>query len=139
MKKTITALIALAAIAGPVSPALANGPKHCPPGLAKKSPACIPPGLAKKNKHDDKAYREHEEEHHREYRRYVGDDYGDYRRGDRIPDGYELILVPTEYGLSKRDYDYDSDYYVVDGVLYEVSRETREVIDLFRAVGAVLN
>ena len=139
MKKAITALIALAAIAGPISPALANGPKHCPPGLAKRSPACIPPGLAKKNKLDDKAYRDHEEEHHREYRRYEGDDYGDYRRGDRIPDGYELILVPTEYGLSKRDYDYDSDYYVVDGVLYEVSRETREVIDLFRAVGAVLN
>ena len=139
MKKAITALIALAVIAGPVSPALANGPKQCPPGLAKKSPACIPPGLAKKNNHDGKAYREHEEERHREYRRYEGDDYGDYRRGDRIPDGYELILVPTEYGLSKRDYDYDSDYYVVDGVLYEVSRETREVIDLFRAVGAVLN
>ena len=139
MKRAVTAAILMSAIAGMSAPALAKGPDHCPPGLAKKSPACVPPGLAKKQDSDGKAYREHEEERHREYRRYEGDDYGDYRRGDRIPDGYEIILVPTEYGLSKRDYDYDSDYYVVDGVLYEVSRETREVIDLFRAVGAVLN
>lgn len=30
------------------SAALAKGPDHCPPGLAKKSPACVPPGLAKR-------------------------------------------------------------------------------------------
>lgn len=27
--------------------------QSCPPGLAKKSPACIPPGQAKKTWHDD--------------------------------------------------------------------------------------
>ncbi|PWJ12131.1 excinuclease ABC subunit A [Jannaschia seohaensis] len=29
-------------------PALAQGNGGCPPGLAKKSPACVPPGQAKK-------------------------------------------------------------------------------------------
>jgi Ni/Co efflux regulator RcnB len=129
MKHAVTVLIALAAIAGPVSPTLANGPSHCPPGLAKKSPACVPPGLAKK--HDD-----YNHEHSR-YRRYDGDDYGDYRRGDRLPDGYRLILVPDDYGL--RRYDDGSDYYIVDDVIYRTSRETREIIDLYRAIDAVLN
>ena len=129
MKKAITALIALAAIAGSVSPALANGPKHCPPGLAKKSPACVPPGLAKKQ--------DREHDHYRKYRRHDGDDYGDYRRGDRIPEVYERILFPRDYGLP--DSEAETDYVIVDDVIFEVSKETREVIDLYRAVGAILN
>lgn len=36
-----------------ISPALAKGPKHCPPGLAKKNPPCIPPGLAKGDRFPD--------------------------------------------------------------------------------------
>lgn len=35
------ALAALIIFSGPV---VGKGPDHCPPGLAKKSPACIPPG-----------------------------------------------------------------------------------------------
>ena len=48
-------LIALcAALSLAALPALAQGrgqgqgPKHCPPGLAKKNPPCIPPGLVGK-------------------------------------------------------------------------------------------
>ena len=46
MKPVLTALAL--ALALPALPAAAAGPGHCPPGLAKKSPACIPPGQAKK-------------------------------------------------------------------------------------------
>ena len=53
-----TILIALAVlIAAPM--AATAGPKHCPPGLAKKDPPCVPPGLAKKGVE-------------------IGDYYGDY-------------------------------------------------------------
>lgn len=42
MKKLLTLSLALMMATG--TPLLAKGPNHCPPGLAKKSPACIPPG-----------------------------------------------------------------------------------------------
>jgi len=50
------ALFALAAALGlglAALPAAAAPPGagNCPPGLAKKSPACVPPGLAKKGVH----------------------------------------------------------------------------------------
>ncbi len=143
MKRAVTALIALVAIAGPVSPLLAKGPDHCPPGLAKKSPTCVPPGLAKKQYQgddrddDDRYHRYDDDDGHRRYRRYDGTDYGDYRPGDRIPDGYELILVPKDYGLP--DPEDGTDYFIVNDVIFKASRETQEIIDLYRAVGAVLN
>ncbi|PWE30484.1 excinuclease ABC subunit A [Maritimibacter sp. 55A14] len=56
-------------------PAAADpGIGHCPPGLAKKRPACIPPGQAKR-----------------------------YYRGDFIHDGYIVIRDPGRYGLDPRD------------------------------------
>ena len=42
--RRLTLLCAVLAV--PLSPALASGPKPCPPGLAKKG--CVPPGQAKK-------------------------------------------------------------------------------------------
>lgn len=64
--------------------ALADGKakgKHCPPGLQKKTPACVPPGLAKKWGIGD---------------RYDGDyDKADWR-GYRLPrpeDGEDWIRV----------------------------------------------
>lgn len=136
MKRAFTTLVLMAAIAAPAAPALAKGPSHCPPGLAKKTPACIPPGLAKKQHQDDDHY---DDDHYRQYRRYDGDDYGDYRRGDRIPDLYERILTPRDYGLPESEAEAETDYIIVDDVIFEVSKETREVIDLYRAVGAILN
>lgn len=37
-------LLICIAICMTVPAAHAKGPEHCPPGLAKKSPACMPPG-----------------------------------------------------------------------------------------------
>lgn len=62
-------LLAAAVIAGP-APAFAGGPKHCPPGLAKKG-SCIPPGQRKK-----------------------------WYRGDRLPgDVHYRIIQYGDYGL----------------------------------------
>lgn len=60
---------------------------NCPPGLAKKSPACIPPGQVKSR----------------------------YRAGDRYQDGYSWITNPGRYGLKDGSYIRAGDYvYRVD-------------------------
>lgn len=47
MKKTVLLASAILMAIGTMSrPTFAGGPKHCPPGLAKKG--CVPPGQAKK-------------------------------------------------------------------------------------------
>ena len=123
MKRALTAAIVMAAIAGASAPAMAKGPKDCPPGLAKKSPACIPPGQAKKHYH---------------YHAIDDDEYdGRYHRGRHLPDWYDRVEDPRDYGLEVIVN--GSDYYIHDGVIYRVSTETREVLELFRAVDSVLN
>jgi hypothetical protein len=107
----------LAAIVAGSAPAEAGG-GFCPPGLAKKSPACVPPGQAKK-------YRD---ETHERIRR--GDSLYDY-------DHYHLIRHPDRYGLDPLRP--GERYYVVDGQILRVNRETYEVLDVIRAVSALLD
>ncbi|WP_417605027.1 excinuclease ABC subunit A [Primorskyibacter flagellatus] len=115
-------LAAIAMLAGLMTvgtaPAGLAGPKACPPGLAKKSPACVPPGLAKKQgiRDDD-----HDRYHYR-----VGEVV---RRGD-----YIIIREPGRYGLDPSD-----TYYRVGDQVLRVDRETREVLDLIGAVAAILD
>lgn len=103
----------LAALVAAV-PAHAGG-GSCPPGLAKKSPACIPPGQAKKS--------------YERQRLGVGDSIRDY--------DYHLIRYPDRYGLEplRRG----ERYYVVDGRILRVSESTYEVLDVIRAVSALLD
>lgn len=68
MQKYLTAAALGFALLSPVG-AMA-GPKDCPPGLAKKSPACVPPGQAKK-----------------------------FHKGDRLTGNYIRIDAPEHYGL----------------------------------------
>ena len=70
-----THALALVALTG-TAMAGAGNHGHCPPGLAKKTPACVPPGLAKTQPY--------------------------YRIGDRIDDDYVVILNPDRYGLDPR-------------------------------------
>ena len=86
-------------------------PKGCPPGLAKKSPACVPPGHAKSD---------------RQHRYHVGDVIS---QGD-----YTIIRNPDRYGLNPRH-----SYYRVGDQVFRVDRETREILDLIGAVAAVLD
>ncbi|MDX5383896.1 MAG: excinuclease ABC subunit A [Rhodobacterales bacterium] len=91
---TLALALPIAAMAGPVTgfaPAAQGiGPIHvaaggCPPGLAKKNPACVPPGQAKQA----------------------------YRIGDPLPDGFILIRTPSRYGLDPRRTYYERNGYVI--------------------------
>ncbi|MFY0632450.1 MAG: RcnB family protein [Vannielia sp.] len=90
--------------------------RGCPPGLAKKSPACVPPGQAKKA---DRARADH---HIR---------VGSYLDGDYV------VVKPWQYGLEPAPR--GSRYAVYDGVLVRIDSDTAEVLDLIRAVGAIVN
>lgn len=86
----------------------------CPPGLAKKTPACIPPGQAKK---------------------YVG---GPLSVGDYIDwDHAHVITRPGRYGLSTPP---EGDRYaVIDGRLVRVNSDTGKVLSILRLVNEILD
>ena len=90
MKTRSLAILVLAAM--PLALPATAQPKGCPPGLAKKDPACVPPGLAKTPDRD---------------RYYITDDYvvlGDPLRYGLDPDrtyyrlGDEVVRVDRETG-----------------------------------------
>lgn len=142
MKHIITtALTALALFATPTDVLAApKGDKNCPPGLAKKTPACVPPGLAKKGvTAEDRGYD-------------IGDridepDYIILQTGDRVIfEGREYIVVSTSndtilrrgddiYRLPR---DARSDYVRIGDNFIKVNRETKEIIDLIRLADLIL-
>ena len=149
----LAATAALQLSAAPVS----AKDKGCPPGLAKKTPACVPPGLAKKGvtKGDFEEIRREDDEEDD----YV---YDRWRRGDRLPsdryvildegdrvifEGQEYIVVDTDNGtvLRRGDdwyrlprYD-DSEYVRIGDAIIRVNRETKQVIDLIRLADLILS
>lgn len=92
----------------------------CPPGLAKKSPACVPPGQAKK------AYRR---DHDGDIVIHVGDVF-DWDRGHRV-------RYPGRYGLDPAPY--GSRYAIIDGRLVRVDDDTNKVLNIIRLVDAILD
>jgi len=111
ISRTLAASLGLA-VALAAGPALAS-PKGCPPGLAKKAVPCVPPGQAKK------AYT------------YPG-------RGDYVTNyDYHLIRYPDRYGLDPLRP--GERYYVVNGQILRVDQDTYEVLDVIRAVAALLD
>jgi hypothetical protein len=132
MKFVTLITIAATALSLGATPTFAKDKGHCPPGLAKKSPACVPPGQAKKGARADDRYerdRYQRDRTHRDADRYDRDDrddddyvYDRYRRGDRIPrdryvrleegdrvifEGREYLVVDTDNGtVLKRDNDW---------------------------------
>lgn len=94
----------------------------CPPGLAKKSPACIPPGQAKKYVRGDR---------HRDEIRY-GNAIGEILRvGD-----YTIIRDLGRYGLQDRD---GWRYYRDGDRAYRVDSNTQKVLAVLRLVDAFSN
>ena len=151
---TAASLLGFLAAVGLATPDLASAKdKHhgakvqhvaggCPPGLAKKSPACIPPGQAKKldGRHDDDrrvcidrkgAYVEREDAF-RYNDRY--DQVYSYRVGDRLRGDYVLIPSPDLYGLDR----YGTYYRAGDGV-YQVDKDTMEVMAIIGLASRLLN
>ena len=146
MKLLTLLTISATALSLASAPALAKS-KNCPPGLQKKTPACVPPEWQGKRENDDD-YAERD------------DDY-DWRRGDRISrdryvildegdrvifDGQEYVVIDTDNGtILRRDDDFyrlprydDSDYVRIGDQVLRVTRETKEVIDLIRLADLVL-
>jgi hypothetical protein len=157
MTRTLALILAATAALQLSAPPVSAKDKGCPPGLAKKTPACVPPGLVKKGvtKGDfEEILRQDDEE----------DDYvhDRWRRGDRLPsdryvildegdrvifEGQEYIVVDTDNGtvLRRGDdwyrlprYD-DSEYVRIGDAIIRVNRETKQVIDLIRLADLILS
>lgn len=153
----ILSLMTAAAVALPVAaPAKDKGHGNdnaghaaagCPPGLAKKSPACVPPGLAKKapaydggHVHRDDRVVIHDGHTHLDSdgRVVIYNDRYDsvyhYRIGDRVDGDYVVVRDPQLYGL-----DPDGLYYRVDNGVYQVDRETQEILAIIGLASRILN
>lgn len=117
------------------APALADS-KGCPPGLAKKSPACVPPGLAKKGDHDRRYDDRHDDDRRADYER---DRRYDWRVGDRWQDRDDYIRIRDwdRYGLPRLG-DGEAYYRVGDNVV-KVDRDTMKVVGLMGLIGAIAN
>ena len=97
------------------APGHAGYGRGCPPGLAKKDPACVPPGQARND--DDRRY---------------GNRVGDVLRiGD-----YRVIRDVDRYDLDRRD---GWDYYRDDDRVYRVDRDTRKVLAVLNLIDAFAN
>lgn len=90
-------------------------PRHCPPGLAKKEPACIPPGLARSGlTAEDLPF-------------WIGD-IVDPETAIPVDDIEELpLLGPNE------------DWVRIGDIILRIDTETYEVLDLIRATFEVLD
>lgn len=156
----MTRIIALALAATLVLPAGAaiakeKGGRHCPPGLAKKDPACVPPGQAKKGlrydedyaredryKDDDDRY-EHEDDDD-----WYGDRYDRLETGDRVVmDGreYEVIRIGDRIILRREDDAYrlprigdGSEYVRMGDVIVRVDRKTKAAIQIIELADLIL-
>lgn len=113
MIRTILTVAALGLTAMTVAPEPALARNDCPPGLAKKSPACVPPGLAKKGV------------------------VHDWRAGDRLTGDYRLTRDWGRYDLPPLD---DRLAYAIlaDRIL-RVDRDTLEVLAVVRLLDRVLD
>ena len=142
--------LVLAATLLQAAPALAKS-KHCPPGLAKKSPACVPPGQAKKGvtSEDWKQQRGQEDVSRDNYDdRYDDRGVAILRDGDIVRiDGNDYVVIDTRYGpiLRRNDelfrlprYD-DSEYVRIGDALVRVDRDTKNVIDWIRLTHLILS
>jgi hypothetical protein len=111
----LAATVAAFTLAG--TPVLADSVKGCPPGLAKKNPACSPPGQVGKSWTPDRIYVE----------------------GDRIRGDYVLIPEDEWDELSLTRYDDDTVYLVIDNQIVRVRESNLVVIEPIRILQNVLN
>ncbi|PTX55760.1 hypothetical protein C8N43_0402 [Litoreibacter ponti] len=88
----------------------AQAQSHCPPGLAKKSPACVPPGLAKKQ---------------------------GLQRGDRYTGDGRILRDYGRFGLPRLDP--GQSYYRLGDTIIAVDDDTRRVLDVIAVLSRVSN
>ena len=100
-----------------------SGQHGCPPGLAWRSPACVPPGLARQGVTTED---------------WIGPITTHYHEGDILRledlvwvtdyDRYGLPLLPD-----------GQQYAVIDGTLVRIDSENYQILQLIRAIAAVVN
>ncbi len=140
MIKTFTLSLMIVALSVPGA-AMAKGPKHCPPGLAKKTPACVPPGHAKKGVRAGDTYTD--DRYERDHDDWYGDRYDRIRVGDRVTlEGEEYTVVRSENGrvvLRRNDTLYllprigdGSEYVRMGDVIVKVDPKTRAIVEWIR-------
>ena len=139
MYRTLALPLMIAALSLPCA-AMAKGSKHCPPGLAKKTPTCVPPGQAKKGVRTDDTYRDDRYEYDDDWH---GDRYDRIRVGDRvILEGEEYTVVRVGDGrvvLRRNDTLYrlprivdGSEYVRMGDVIVKVDPKTRAIVEWIR-------
>ena len=132
----------------------------CPPGLAKKDPACVPPGQAKKgvtaedwqNRQDGDVAAHDDDDEDDGWTigdRLERDRWLILEEGDRVTiDGREYIVVDTDNGTVLRaeddwyrlpSADDGTDWVRVGDELIRVDPETREIIELIELSRLILN
>jgi hypothetical protein len=115
IKTILAASVAALTLAG--APVLADTVvKACPPGLAKKDPACLPPGQVGKSWTPD----------------YV------YVEGDRIRGDYVIIPEAEWEELSLTPIADDTVYVVIDNQIVRVKQSNLVVIESIRILENVL-
>lgn len=129
-----------------------TGGAHCPPGLAKKSPACVPPGLANKGVRYEDDRRDDDRYEHRDD--YEHDDYSD--RYDRIRVGDRIVLNGDDYTVVKSDSDRivlrrddtiyrlprlgdASDYVRMGDAIVKVDRKTKAALQIIELADLILS
>ncbi|MDZ4311881.1 MAG: hypothetical protein U1A24_15155 [Cypionkella sp.] len=121
---TVLALSAGSALAdgkghGNKKPKAHHATQFCPPGLAKKSRACIPPGQAKKQA------RQHHDDHADKVRHHDG---RNYRVGDRAPQDC-LQVSHTRYKSLP-----SGTYCRYDNHLMRIDPKTNAVLSILRVL-----
>lgn len=120
-RPSLSVALLLATLLAPVT-AAAEPHGGCPPGLAKKSPACVPPGHARAEPY----YRDYDDHERRHDAPHYRTPY--YRTGDRIDRDYVVIRDPHRYRLDP------GDYVIAGNYVYRVDPQTRKVLNLIGAV-----
>ena len=109
-KSFFIAFVLAAIVVVPTGVFAKNERARCPPGLAKKNPPCVPPGLAGRG----------------------------ISVGDTLLEGdYIIVRNPSRYRLPRLGR--GESYYRIGDSFVRVDRETRKVLELIEALGAVLN
>ena len=115
IKTILAATVAALTLTG--APVLADSVKGCPPGLAKKDPACVPPGQVGKSWTPDRVYVE----------------------GDRIRGDYVIVPEAEWEELSLTPIEDDTVYVVIDNQIVRVKQSNLVVIEPVRILENVLN
>ncbi len=115
IKTILAATVAALTLTG--APVLADSVKSCPPGLAKKDPACVPPGQVGKSWTPDRVYVE----------------------GDRIRGDYVIVPEAEWEELSLTPIEDDTVYVVIDNQIVRVKQSNLVVIEPVRILENVLN